>query len=174
MTNGHNGKNDGLPPTANYMVQRPKPSVRAKTFFLYSPAIITPHCGHAALGGNQEYPNTRVSSRKRMIQAPKSTTYLNPIPFLVCVITSTHLVRSFSFSTIRTLLGTLRRISNTEISKPSRFMTASLIASISSVVWGSMSIIPEARLNVASEESSSPHVPSNAARPVIAASNTGY
>lgn len=37
-----------------------------------------------------------------------------------------------------------------------------------------MSIILEARLNLSSDKSSFSHVPSNAARPVIAASNIGY
>ena len=74
------GRIDGLPPTTDHMTQGPKPTVRAKTFFLYSPTIITPHCGHAVLGGDQEYPNTRVSSRKRMVQAPKCTTHLNLDP----------------------------------------------------------------------------------------------
>ena len=80
MTHAFNGNNDDLPPTADHMTQRPKPTVRAKTFFLYSPTVITPHCGHAVLGGDQEYPYTGVSSRKRMVQAPKCTIYLNLDP----------------------------------------------------------------------------------------------
>ena len=151
------------------MTQRPEPAVCAKAPFLYPPIIITPHCTHAVLCSDKEYPNTRVRSRERMIQVPKRTILFN----LDQGRRPAHLVKSFNFSTINTLLGTLRRTSKTEMSNPSRLTTASLIASISSIVWGSMSIIPEARWKVLSECSSS-HVPSNAARPVIAASNTGY
>lgn len=59
-----------------------------------------------------------------------------------------YLVKSFSFNTMRTRLGTRLKTSKTDTNNPSRLMTAFLIASISSSVWGIISIIPEARLNV--------------------------
>ena len=49
---------------------------------------------------------------------------------------------------MRTRLGTRLKTSKTDTNNPSRLMTAFLMASISSSVWGIISIIPEARLNV--------------------------
>lgn len=88
---------------------------------------------------------------------------------------SKPLVKSFNFSTIRTLRGTLLKTSNTESSKPSCFATALRIASTSSTLCFSRSAMLDPRVKLALPlVDSSSHEPSKAARPVRAASKTGY
>jgi hypothetical protein len=85
------------------------------------------------------------------------------------------LVRSFSLRTIKTLLGTRRSTSKTDKRRPSDETTASRIAAISSSLCGMIFIIPEARvICVLPPSNGSSVAPSSAARPVIAASKTGY
>lgn len=81
-------------------------------------------------------------------------------------------VRSFSFKTMRTLRGIRRSTSNTDSNTPSCCMTAFRMASFSSSVCGTMSIIPDARWREVSCPSS--QLPFRANLPVMAASNTGY
>lgn len=79
--------------------------------------------------------------------------------------TKHYRVRSFSFNTIKTLLGTRRRTSNTETRRPSRLTTACLMASISSSVCGATSSILDALRQEGLVSSSSSHVPLSAVRP---------
>ena len=84
----------------------------------------------------------------------------------------THLVKSFSFNTINTLLGSLLRTSNTEMSTPSFCTTALRIASLSSSVCFARSIMLDPRLKLLLSCVSGLSV--NVTRPVIATSKTEY
>ncbi len=108
-------------------------------------------------------PYARMCRCQWSIQAPANNSYVLSMS-LSDIYRHTYLTRSFNFNNIKSLRGTLRRISNTDMSKPSRCTTAFRMASISSSDCGIMSTRLLGLLNVTSSGSSS-HAPSSPARP---------